>query len=314
MMRTGRRCSLAAAMVVVILVVVASSTVEASQGRFGDRWLCGIFSDARHCGRPGSSPAAMDSTSSSDSGCEARHIEWENFASRARFVSASSREEFKKRRLGDCYDWKPEPEEPRACCRALNLFCLSQCAGLSEEEFCEANPGHQVCPAPNRMCCEALNAECNACREGQTVKAYCQYNPSVSGCGEDEPAARPPRPAPKCCKAVTASCMSCALGITEREYCRDNPTTSGCPEPPKKEEPRVCCMAMTASCLSCSEGISKREFCSRYRNKRVQGCSSLRAERPERPERPQRSRSGIGSSLLENLSFLGSPRAVGRKD
>jgi len=37
------------------------------------------------------------------------------------------------------------PEEPRPCCKAANSYCLSQCAGITEEEYCKSHPETPGC-------------------------------------------------------------------------------------------------------------------------------------------------------------------------
>lgn len=38
------------------------------------------------------------------------------------------------------------PEPPRACCRAMNVACMSCSAGMTEDEYCAQDPRPEVCP------------------------------------------------------------------------------------------------------------------------------------------------------------------------
>ena len=48
------------------------------------------------------------------------------------------------------------PEEPKACCKALNALCLAQCASMSQFEYCELNPSttgcKSACPSVSDIC------------------------------------------------------------------------------------------------------------------------------------------------------------------
>jgi len=127
-------------------------------------------------------------------------------------------------------DGAPSAPAPQPCCKALTAACLSCVEGVSEEEYCEANPDTVGCEASGAVetgdavddptpCCMALTADCLSCSAGVTIQEYCEANPDAIGCEGD--------PTP-CCMALTADCLSCSAGVSEEEYCETNPDTIGC--------------------------------------------------------------------------------------
>lgn len=168
------------------------------------------------------------------------------------------------------------------CCRAFTIACLACSAGLTEDQYCEQNPGFHDCAGesqeaeememeeqeaedgPVRFCCQAMSAPCMACMEGVTEDEYCLNHPDSELCG-DRPAQLIARP---CCMALTADCLACAEGLTVEQLCATNPETAGCPS----DEDVICCEAMTAKCLACSAGVEVAEYCGMFPG--TDGCSA----------------------------------------
>merc|ERR1719223_1264281 len=112
-------------------------------------------------------------------------------------------------------------EPPRKCCRAMTAECLSCAAGVSEAEYCAANPRTYGCEPP-RMCCMAMISSCLACSAGISEAEYCAANPNTVGCEPAPTKAAPIMGADKCTWGPSYWCSSkenaLACGLNEEDF------------------------------------------------------------------------------------------------
>ena len=144
------------------------------------------------------------------------------------------------------------PDDGPMCCKAMTPSCLACMERITEEEFCEKNPGKFGCPdnggnedscagKPKKKCkgecfwkgkgkkgmciekSEDIDGHNCFTREmwSDEKKEWCCEMKDI-GCPEDGPK--------KCCKALTPSCLACMEGITEEEFCEKSPGKFGCPD------------------------------------------------------------------------------------
>jgi len=104
-----------------------------------------------------------------------------------------------------------EPE-PRVCCRALTVQCLSCDAGQTEEEFCSENPDFAGCLKNCDTCPQGYNDGCNDCRcpsRSNSAVGFCTRKACLT---QGEPYCLDPEPpSPPTCSELNG-CEACLAG------------------------------------------------------------------------------------------------------
>merc|ERR1719361_1626942 len=98
----------------------------------------------------------------------------------------------------------------------VGLLQLNSKAADVNNQDCKHGVGK--CGHQTQVCCEALTPQCMACKDGVSEEEYCDKNPGQFGCpSKHTTTTMEPTTGKVCCKALTVQCLACAQGVTPLE-------------------------------------------------------------------------------------------------